>query len=68
MAVINKLRIDGYPYDVEDAILKEKVDNLSMPYSSSGSYSSGTLGKAVQDLEANDDVATDSDILSALYS
>lgn len=68
MSVINKLRIDGYTYDIEDALLKEKVDNLRMPYSSSGDYSEGTLGKAVQDLESGNDVATDSDILSALYS
>ena len=68
MSVINKLKVDGATYDIEDATLKEVVNNLSMPYSSSENYSIGTLGKAVQELEADADTATNADIESALYS
>ena len=52
MSVINKIKIDDVVYDIEDASLKDTVDNLKMSYSGSATYLSGSLGKAVQDANA----------------
>ena len=68
MAVINKIYVDGTTYDVQDANLTATVNALSMPYSDSTEYASGTLGEVVKELNTGSDVATDADILEALYS
>ena len=71
MSTINKIRIDGTTYDIEDATSKDRLDNLtanSLPYSSETTYMSGTVGKAIQDIETGNDVATAQELLDALYT
>ena len=68
MAVINKIYVDGTTYDVQDANLTATVNALSMPYSDNTEYASGTLGEVVKGLSTGSDIATNSDILAALYS
>ena len=68
MAVINKIHVDGTTYDIEDASLTQTVNALGMPYSDSNTYASGTLGEAVKGLKTGEDIASDAEILAALYS
>ena len=68
MSVINKIRIDGTTYDIEDASLTAKVNALNIPYSNSETYEQGSIGEAVKNLEDDSEVASNADIAAALYS